>query len=103
MGEALSKTDKLNKINGIFLGIAAVMNFAVGAVSDYIAISNLFPLSMTALGIVAVLTNILYGQVMWRVSVKEFFFFYVLTVQVLVGVILGRSSNFIYYAQSSFA
>ena len=71
MGEALSETDKLNEINGIFLGIAAVMNFAVGAVSDYIAISNLFPLSMIALGIVAVLTNILYGQVMWRVSVKE--------------------------------
>lgn len=102
MGEALSKTDKLNRINGIFLGIAAVMNFAVGAVSDYIAISNLFPLSMTALGIVAVLTNILYGQVMWRVSVKEFFFFFVFTVQVLVGVILGRSSNSIYYAQCFF-
>ena len=29
MGEALSETDKLNKINGIFLGIAAVMNFAL--------------------------------------------------------------------------
>lgn len=102
MGEALSKTDKLNKFNGIFLGIAAVMNFAVGAVSDYIAVSNLFPLSMIALGIVAILTNILYGQVMWRVSVKEFFFFFVFTVQVLVGVILGRSSNSIYYAQCFF-
>ena len=99
MGEALSKTDKINKINGIFLGIAAVMNFAVGTVSDYIAISNLFPLSMIALGIVAVLTNILYGQLKWHISVKEFVFVSVFTVQVLVGVILGKSSNSIYYAQ----
>lgn len=99
MGEALSKTDKINKINGIFLGIAAVMNFAVGTVSDYIAISNLFPLSMIALGIVAVLTNILYGQLKWSVSAKEFVFVFVFTVQVLVGVILGKSSNSIYYAQ----
>ena len=99
MVEVHSGVEKVNRINGTLLGIATIMNFVVGTISDYVTVPNLFPIAMVALGVIAVGINAMWGQLKWRVSLKEFLFFSIFTVQVLAGTLLNLSSNSLYYAQ----
>lgn len=97
MDRSTTTIDFVEKNNSIILGIVLILNFVVGAINDYLSISNLFPIGMLGLGILAIVNNVIYGKVGLRISVPIFIFTLLFLFQICISVVYVSSDITLFY------
>lgn len=90
------------KFNSVLLGIALILNFLVGAVNDFISVTNLFPICIFIIGSSMFISKLYHKQVSLKIPLNIFAFLLLFLVQIVLSFFIVNSDMTIYYAQCFF-